>query len=163
MHLAELTATYERLAPIARGEPLLSAYYQASPGAYVSLMDELLPSSTGWFRPDKQRPYTLCTEKWGYLGAKEMPSWHNLFDYPMLLRRRGCKGMTTWQNSALIGQPYVAPSSNLPGVKWLKERGVTVWTRPDVSLWCPGQTHLVIAARGIDENNAADAGFTEVA
>jgi hypothetical protein len=162
MHFATLTATYEMLAPIARGEPLLSAYYAASPGAYASLMDELMPCSMGWFMPDKQRAYMLYTEKLGYWGAKEMPNWHELFDHQMLLRKRGRKGMTTWQNSALIGQPYQAASSGLPGVKWLKDRGVTVWTRPDLSLWCPGHTHLVIAALGIHRNTAADSGFREL-
>jgi hypothetical protein len=159
MHFAKLTDAYEKLAPIERGEPLLSAYYAESPGAYVSLMDELMPCQMGWFKPERQRPYMLCTEKRGYLDEKEMPNWHELFDHPVLLRKRGCKGMTTWENSALIGQPYRAPASDLPGVKWLKERGVTIFTRPDLSLWCPGQTHLVIAARGIHGNAIEDLGF----
>jgi hypothetical protein len=51
MHFTTLTSSYEKLAPITRGEPLLSAYYEASPSAYVSLMDELLPRPEGWFKP----------------------------------------------------------------------------------------------------------------
>jgi hypothetical protein len=159
MQLESLTATYEKLAPLEHGEPLLSAYYEESPGAYVSLVNELMPCPDGWFKPDRQRTHMLVVEKWGYRDAKEMPNWHELFDHPMLLRKRGYKGMTTWENSALIGQPYAAPSSNLPGVKWLKERGVTVWTRPDLSLWCPGHTHLVIAGRRIPTNTAVDMGL----
>jgi hypothetical protein len=149
MHFAKLTEAFENLKQLERGEPLLSAYYEASPIAYVSLMDELSPCAKGWFKPDHQRPYMLCTKTWGYRGADEMPNQHDLFDHPVLLRKRGYKGMTTWDNSVIIGQPYVKPSANLRGVKWLKERGVTVWTRPDLSLWCPGQTHLVIAARAL--------------
>ncbi len=158
---AKLTETHKRLSLLPRGKELLDAFYEEHAEAYSALLDDILPCS-GWFKPESNRSYLLQHDHWGHRDAREMPNRHELFDHGRLFRKRGFKGLTTWENSALIGEPYQMPDKNLAGMAWLKERGVAVWARADLSLWCPGWTNLVIASRDLRNLNAADYGFEQL-
>jgi hypothetical protein len=155
----KLTETYERLSALPTGKTLLAAYYDESPAAYEELFDEIMPCSKGWFKPERNRSYLLQHDSWGYINSREMPDSHFLFDHGFLLRRRGVRGITTWNNAGLVGLPYGMPRKELDGIHWLKNRDVTVWARPDLSLWCPGLTCLVIAAKALSNIDANAYGF----
>jgi hypothetical protein len=155
-----LTAAFDRLSSVPRGKDLSDAYYAEFGSAYAALLDEIMPG-WGWFKPERDRSDNLTSEycKW---GVRRMPDTFSLFDHPVLMRKRGLKGPTTWGNSAMIGQPYGSPNPQLAGIRWLQERGVAAWTRPDLSLWCPGSTQLVIAAKELAKLNEEKFGFEKL-
>jgi hypothetical protein len=51
------------------------------------------------------------------------------------------------------------PTNPTESISWLAKRGVGEWARHDLSLWYPGWTVLVVAARGLDPVEAARFGF----
>lgn len=88
------------------------------------------------------------------------------FDHPCLYRRRGARGRPTWNNSALIGQPYEGPSA-FHAEAWaivagLAREGVTLWHSKQHSYWFPDWTTLIVAARGVEPARATALGFQHV-
>jgi hypothetical protein len=92
-----------------------------------------------------------------------------LFDHPIHFRSRHSKGRLTWDNCVIIGQPYLSlrgpdgerDKLSVGMATELRETfGVGVWARDDLSAWYPGWTVLVLAARGLKPEKAADFGFT---
>ncbi len=145
-----------------KGETCGDAGYEKCVAAYANILLPTIFPGTAWGKTQKH--YKLLWDKWGYAGSLQAPNTHELFDHPEGFRRHnGPRGMTTWENTVIIGQPYAEPRDGSELVNWLADRGVKVWTRQDLSAWLPGATGLVLAAKALDNTKATQLGFRFVA
>ena len=137
--------------------PNFDAARQQAVDAYSA---ELLPTALGgeWTRGQPGVP-------WPDQYAPE------LFDHPLWFRRRDARGPRTWQDCAVLGSPYrweVVDETGelalnfLVAAQLLLERKVGVWTNNDLSWWDPGQTICVLAAAGLESEQASRFGFRPV-
>jgi hypothetical protein len=90
-----------------------------------------------------------------------------LFDHPVPFRRRGFRGRANWNNTVLIGQPYLAPNRELNEDAYdladlFAAGGIAAWHCREKSYYYPGRTTLAIAARGIDNACATALGFSQI-
>jgi hypothetical protein len=69
----------------------------------------------------------------------------------------------TLANCVLVGHPYGIGAEALSQAARLAKAGVGVWTRDDLSSWCPGSTVLVIASPRLTLLNADAFGFGRLA
>ncbi|HEY3911586.1 MAG TPA: hypothetical protein VGM07_17120 [Stellaceae bacterium] len=91
---------------------------------------------------------------------------HALFEHYRTYRRRGTRGRATWRDTAVLGMPYDGawcgePEAVSSVASWFPVAGVGLWTRRDLSAWCPGRTRLVIAAPGLIGRDPTEFGFQE--
>lgn len=153
-------AAHEAIQTQARERRYTKAY-QDGAALYGSILLPTIFPGTKWKRSDGSYAMLDCSTSEGWEG----PNTHSLFDHPLSFRKLGTRGPTTWINTVVFGQPYGLPSgSDVPAViEWLAGKCVTIWWRKDLSMWYPGWTVLVLAARGLKTKCAADFGFEETA
>jgi hypothetical protein len=134
--------------------PDFDAAQQRAVDAY---RNELLPMVLGgeWSRG---RPGVPWSEQYSL----------ELFDHPIWFRRRDACGPRSWQNCAVLGNPYRSEVIDevgdftpefLAAAQPLLRQWIGIWTSDEVSWWFPGQTICVLAAAGLEPDRASGFGF----
>ena len=93
---------------------------------------------------------------------------HEMFDHPIVFRRKGYKGPLTWRIAAIVGRPYRVIDSvgaftpeAAHGARWLAEKqGVGYWVRRDLSAWYPGWTNSSSPRRNYCTSTPPRSGFS---
>jgi hypothetical protein len=148
-----------------------AAYDAARVAERAAFAEELLPSifpGTQW-AASQTWIGRLLNQK-GRYDSPLMDLVHDLLDHGAVFRRRGSRGPTTWGNAAIIGQPYNAfgnggefQEAAIAEARLLAELGVGVWISRELSTWYPGWTSLVVAAHGLQPQEAEKHGFLVLA
>jgi hypothetical protein len=150
--IARMAEGYARRSPSDRERAeTFDEYWRAANDAYAN---ELLPHLLGgrW------------TKSRAWLDGFDMG--RALFDHATIFRRQGVRGPNTWKVCAVVSHPYGAIYENgainsdaINEAVELSDQNVGVWLRPDLSIWFPGSTQLVIAATGLHPQEAERFGF----
>ena len=145
------------IATIPGGGNVGGSEYDEAKEAYGS---ELLPLVLGGkWKPSTTFPYDLLSIR----------TRMDLLDHHLSFRRINTRGPATLSNTAFIGQPYNAMSRDgkvsagaMDEAAVLRNRGVAVWLRQDLSAWYPGWTQLTLLTRDLSYCSPAKYGFVSI-